>query len=613
MNSLAQPVDGLWHRNEAAGQEPCRVQVLPKDVADQIAAGEVVERPASVVKELVENSLDAGATAIVVELEEAGLGLIAVVDNGEGMNRADAVAAFQRHATSKIRTIQDLESIATLGFRGEALASIAAVSTTTLCSRRAEDLAGTRVVVEGGKVLEVADVGMPPGTRVEVVGLFANVPARRKFLKAPATEVGQVSEYLTRIALAWPHVGFQLRHGRRLLLDLPAANEPLERLAQVFGRERAESFLAFRAESSLGRVAGWLSPTHFSLPSPRQVFTYVNARYVRDKLLTHALLAGYNTLLMTGRYPAAVLFLELPPSEVDVNVHPAKLEVRFRRGGAVHELVSRGVQERLRLALAPQASSASGAPAAGFTLEASLPPAALLPFDPPPPGTPSSRVPRWVLEVPWRSSSREAADRALHSSARAFRFGELRIVGQVFAGYVVCEGHEELVLLDQHAAHERVVFERLRSSYARGPLPQQHLLIGAVVHLDPQAQARVSEYREEASRLGFDIEPFGVDAVLVRSVPALLAHIDPAQLVRDLAEELVELDRSQAPARATERIFARMACHSAVRVGQAMSIEEIQALLRAMDEVDFAAHCPHGRPAFLAWPRTEIERLFRRV
>ncbi|GIW44822.1 MAG: DNA mismatch repair protein MutL [Candidatus Binatia bacterium] len=591
-----------------------RVAILPPEIRDKIAAGEVVERPASVVKELVENALDAGASNIRVELEEGGLGVIVVADDGEGMSADDAVCAFQRHATSKVRTLDDLERITTLGFRGEALASIAAVSTTTLSTRRREDLAGTRVIVEGGQLLDVSEVAMAPGTRVEVVGLFANVPVRRKFLKSPASEVGQASEFLTRIALAWPHVAFQLRHGRRVLLDLPEAKTPEERLAQVFGRERAQTLLRFEAESTLGQVRGWLSPSQFSLPSPRQIFTYVNARYVRDKLLTHALLAGYHTLLMTGRYPAAVVFLNLPPSEVDVNVHPAKLEVRFRRGGAVHELVCQAVQARLRAQLPPFAENADSSPQSGLALAPTQEPSALALGPAWPQPSAGTHVPQWVLDVPWRREHPQPTPTPVGTrSSRPPQFAQLRVVGQVFHGYLVCEGAEQLVLLDQHAAHERVLFERLRASYQRGPLPQQHLLAGAVVPLEAHALARLIEYSQEVGRLGFELEPFGSDAVLVRSVPALLAHQDPAELVRELAEELVEVEQPKGLDRAIERVFARMACHTAVRVGQSLSAEEIRALLQAMDEIDFAGHCPHGRPAFLVWPKTEIERLFRRI
>src|SRR5512139_607485 len=333
---------------EAGAEFVGRVRVLPPEVADKIAAGEVVERPASVVKELVENSLDAGARHIRIELEDAGIGLIAVADDGEGMHADDAVRAFARHATSKVRSVDDLFHITTLGFRGEALASVAAVSTTTLVTRRVGDLSGTQVLIRGGTAIEAHTVGAPTGTRVEVVDLFGNTPARRKFLKAPATEVGHVSELVTRTALAWPHVGFVLRHGQRTLVDYPPVRDAVERVVQVFGRERGAAMLPFEGRTAAGAIAGWLTGSHLTFPSARHIFTYVNRRYVRDKLVSHALVAGYSTLLMHGRYPAAVVFIEVPPEEVDVNVHPAKSEVRFRRGGAVHELLSHAVQARLR-------------------------------------------------------------------------------------------------------------------------------------------------------------------------------------------------------------------------------------------------------------------------
>ncbi|MDX2169673.1 MAG: DNA mismatch repair endonuclease MutL, partial [Deltaproteobacteria bacterium] len=353
-----------------------RVRVLPPEIADQIAAGEVVERPASVVKELIENALDAGARRIAVELEQAGVGLIAVIDDGEGMHTEDAVTAFARHATSKLASVDDLGAIHTLGFRGEALASIAAVSRTTLTTRRPGDLGGTRVSIAHGQIESVREVGTPVGTRVEVADLFGNVPARRKFLKAAATEVGHVSELVTRTALAWPQVGFTLRHGGRALVELAGVEEAAERVRQVFGPERAAAMLPFASRAGGGLVHGWLSDSHLTLPSPRQVYTYVNRRYVRDKLVTHALMAGYSTLLMHGRYPAAAIFLEVAPEDVDVNVHPAKSEVRFRRAGAVHELLAQAVQARLKDQRRDGQRSTLAIPSLGRQMPFALPPRA---------------------------------------------------------------------------------------------------------------------------------------------------------------------------------------------------------------------------------------------
>ena len=615
-----------------------RVRVLPPEVADKIAAGEVVERPASVVKELVENSLDAGARHIRVELEDAGIGLIAVADDGEGMHADDAVRAFARHATSKVRSVEDLFHITTLGFRGEALASIAAVSTTTLITRRPGDLSGTQVLVRGGKIDEARAAGTAPGTRIEVVDLFANTPARRKFLKAPATEVGHVSELVTRTALAWPAVGFLLRHGQRTLIDYPPVQDGAERVTQVFGAERAAAMLPLHSRGVAGSIRGWLTGSHLSFPSPRQIFTYVNGRYVRDKLVSHALVAGYSTLLMHGRYPAAVVFIEVPPEEVDVNVHPAKSEVRFRRGGAVHDLITRAVSERLRSQTVPPpapapAVAAGDDPLAQMTivLRPRRPdvPLRLHPYSMLSPSTGPSLAPTAPAspEPPLALSARafamapagtSAAEPMLPSADVSVRrpagfFGNLRVIGQAFEGYLICEGGESLLVIDQHAAHERVTFERLRRAYADGGIARQRLLVPAIVDVGAQAAPILAEGLPALENLGFELEPFGGTSFAVRAVPALLSDGDPAALVRDVAEELTEVGRSRRLVQAAESVLARLACHTAVRVGQSLGPEQIRALLTAMDNVDFAGNCPHGRPAFITLPRSDLERLFKRV
>jgi DNA mismatch repair protein MutL len=615
-----------------------RVRVLPPEVADKIAAGEVVERPASVVKELVENALDAGAHHVRIELEDAGIGLIAVADNGEGMHADDAVRAFARHATSKVTSVEDLFHITTLGFRGEALASIAAVSTTTLITRRPGDLGGTQVLVRGGKIEEVRSAGTPAGTRVEVVDLFANTPARRKFLKAPATEVGHVTELVTRTALAWPSVGFLLRHGQRTLLDYPPVQDGAERVVQVFGAERAAAMLPFHGRAAAGTIRGWLTGSHLSVPSPRQIFTYVNGRYVRDKLVSHALVAGYSTLLMHGRYPAAVVFIEVPPEEIDVNVHPAKSEVRFRRGGAVHDLITRAVSERLRsqTAAAPATvTSDVSDPLAQMTIVlrprrpdlsprfgshpvmGQLPPS----LSASPPAAQVQASTRVLPPLPQPPAPPPAGHRAepiLPSASPgavkpAGFFGALRVIGQAFEGYLICESGESLLVIDQHAAHERVTFERLRHAYADGGIARQRLLVPAIVDVGAQAAPLLAEGLAALENLGFELEPFGGTSFAVRAVPALLGDADPAALVRDVAEELTEVGRSRRVTQAAESVLARLACHTAVRVGQSLGPEQIRALLTAMDNVDFAGNCPHGRPAFITLPRSDLERLFKRV
>jgi DNA mismatch repair protein MutL len=606
-------------------------------VADKIAAGEVVERPASVVKELVENSLDAGAQKVEVELEDAGIGLIAVIDDGEGMSREDAPVAFGRHATSKVSTVDDLFRITTLGFRGEALASIAAVSTTTLVTRLHGDLSGTRVVVRAGKIVEVSEVGAPAGTRIEIVDLLGNTPARRKFLKSPATEVGHVSELVTRTALAFPHVGFVLRNGQRTVIDFAAVSDPLDRLAQVFGRERAAAMLSFQDRGAAGHIRGWLTGSHLSFPSNRHIFTYVNGRFVRDKLVSHALVAGYSTLLMHGRYPAAAVFIEVPPDEVDVNVHPAKSEVRFRRGGAVHDLITHAVKDRLRTQTAAGDMAAIQTPATAEAILRQMAfadrsqrqplgrlrlveghPEAVRPWGqgsvgavPPPALAPA--ISGYRSEIAQARSPAAASAEVGSASVSGGFFSGMRIIGQAFEGYLVCQNGDTLFVIDQHAAHERVTFERLQHAYAAGGIARQRLLVPAIVEVGARCVPLLAEKIAELENLGFELEPFGGTSIAVRAVPALLSDSDPATLVRDLAEDLTEVDRSRQLSAAAEAVLARLACHSAVRVGQSLSADQIRALLTSMDSIDFAHNCPHGRPVYITLPRGDLERLFKRT
>ncbi len=595
-----------------------RIRVLPDVIANQIAAGEVVERPASVVKELVENSLDAGATRVAVDLEQAGTAMIAVVDDGEGMSSEDASCAFARHATSKLSGVDDLLRISTLGFRGEALASIGAVGETTLVTRRRDDLAATRVLVRESEIVEVGETGAPIGTRIEVADLFGNTPARRKFLKAPSTEVGHVSELLTRLALAWPQVGFRLTHNGRTILDHSAVDDHLERVRQVLRAERAQALMSFHHRTGAGVVSGWISNSSLTFPSQRQIFTYVNRRYVKDRVVTHALLAGYSTLLMHGRYPAAVVFIDVPFEEVDVNVHPAKSEVRFRRSGAVHDLLVQAVQKRLRSQdLEQRSGDAVAQPVAGQIPFGGQPgfgasPRLLLRPSPSDAAMPGAAFP--VAPVPSDPASlgrpNPLPERA--TAGDGF-FSRLRVLGQVFSGYLICQGDDELVLIDQHAAHERVMFERLRDSERDGMVPRQQLLVPVVVDLGAREAALLRDHIDRLTSVGFEVEPHAGDSFAVRAVPALLGDLDAAELVRDLAEDLVEIGRSRRLDEASESILSRLACHSAVRVGQNMSSEQVQALLRSMDHTDFSGHCPHGRPSFITMSRGDLERWFKRT
>jgi len=570
-----------------------KIAVLPPAVQGQIAAGEVIERPASVVKELCENALDAGARAVDVRLGAGGLDAIVVRDDGEGMAPDDAVLAFARHATSKLVAADDLRSVATLGFRGEALPSIAAVARVRVVTRRALEAHATVVEADACGARQTGVAGAAPGTVVEVHDLFGTTPARRKFLRAPATEAGHAAEAVTRLAVAHPAVAFRLEHDGRELVAFPAVRDVRQRLAQVLGRARAAALVELAAAADGYRAAAWLGPPAESVSTARLCWTYValgggdgpGGRFVRDRLLLRALLDGYEALLMRGRYPVAVLFLRAPAGEVDVNVHPAKLEVRFRRPSAVHQLLVPAIRARLAASLAPP-PGVVGEGAARYEGRAAVP---AMPFAAAPAPAPGG------LWAPARRG-----------------FAALRFVGQLFDGYLLCEGEGQVVLIDQHAAHERVVFERLRAERRAGAVARDALLVPETITLPPAHAAVLGEHEAVLAAAGLEGEPFADDTFLLRTVPRLLAGRDVGRVVRALAEELVETGASDAAERAADAVLATIACHSVVRVGQRLDPLEVRALLTSMDDVPVSAHCPHGRPVAVELTRARLEALFRR-
>jgi DNA mismatch repair protein MutL len=622
-------MEALMPGPEPRGGAADRIRVLPDALAMQIAAGEVIERPASVVKELVENALDAGARRIVVELEDGGLTLIRVIDDGIGIAADDAALAFTRHATSKIREAADLTRIATLGFRGEALPSIAAVAAVELVTRVPGADAAVRVEARDGAVHDVRAAGAAAGTSVTVRALFASVPARRKFLKSTATELGHVVELVTRQSLVATDVHFRLLHQGREIAAYPPAAGLEERARQVFGRERAHGGRVFANEGLGIAVRGFLMSPQRSFASARSLYTYVNGRVVRDRALSHAIVEGYASLIPRGRWPGAVVLLECPPGDVDVNVHPAKHEVRFRLGHVIHERVLGAV----RAALA--STSARAVPDGGAPGERSAgvagddrgrADAGTVVGG----GVGSGGVDGGVAEALRRYVARHDGDTAVaelargwHDTARAgplaaadpgaaVGYAGLRFVGQVFRGYIVCEGRDRLVLIDQHAAHERVAFERLRDQHRTGSIERQALLIPVTVDVGPaQAEALLAALpRLEA--LGFEVESFGDRTFLVRALPALLAADDPQLLLEDLADGLSEIGSELSAAEAIDAILGRIACHSVVRVGQALAPAEVEALLGALDALHYGSNCPHGRPVAVEYTRGQLERMFGR-
>ena len=571
-----------------------RIRVLPSDLIDQIAAGEVVERPASVVKELVENSLDAGARRIDVLVERGGVVSIRVVDDGCGMSADEARLALVRHATSKIASVDDLGRIRTLGFRGEALPSIAAVSRLTLTTRLPEADAATRIRTEGSEIVEVGPAGAAPGTQIEIRELFFNMPARRKFLKSEAAEAAAIGETMLRLALANPGVHFRLVQGERVALDLPPHATALERARAAL--PRTSLFVAEGAEAGIF-VQALLTPPEESGATSRGLYVLVNGRGVRDRALSHAVTMGFGELIPRGRYPQGVLRVEVPLGDVDVNVHPQKSEVRFARPA--------DVQSAVRHVLLHRVANAPWVPSRSPVEARQAPAAAVVPSSP---GCydrlPASARPAPAADAPGAGPPPEGV--------RGY-FAQLEVIGQLHGTYVVCQAPDELVLIDQHAAHERIAFERLRGAFAASRSQSQGLLPPLVLELVPEEVDIAREHGELLLRFGFDLAPFGERSLALRGAPRLLGGADPEPLLRDVLAELSATGQSRAVEERDEHVLATMACHSVVRAGDALSLEEMRALLRELDGTDRRANCPHGRPVLLRMSLSELERRFGRA
>jgi DNA mismatch repair protein MutL len=597
-------------------------------LSNKIAAGEVIERPASVVKELVENALDAGSTRILLELENAGRSLIQISDNGLGMNRDDALLAIERYATSKISSDRDLFAIRSLGFRGEALPSIASVSKFTLESRDENSDVGVRIEVAGGKVTGVSDAGLPVGTQISVRQLFYNIPARRKFLKTPATEMGHVVDTLASIALAWPDTQFQLTHNGKPVKNWTAARNAPDRIADVVGREVREDLLPLSFSQNGISLEGWVSSGRTVRSTSRGIYLYVNQRFVRDSLIRHALMAGFSGRIVTGRFPVAVLFLTVPPDCVDVNVHPTKHAVRFTAPREIHHAIESAVSDTLQRLDRPARTWAPQSPAVSQT--AAEPPTPYTP-EPPPvpaprpaPSTPSttSTTPAPVSPAPTpappETPPAPAPPIAKTQQQPLFTekagFSDLKLIGQLHDTYIICESPVDgLILIDQHAAHERVLFEALKKKSDERPIPVQQLLIPETVDLSFSEARTLSTLLPELTAFGLEIEPFGGDTFAIKAAPAMLAGKPLGPLVLEIAEKATDTDLSPRMETPLDRIRWVMACHGAIRAGQRLSDTQIKELLRQMDACDNPATCPHGRPTWIKWRLPAIEKAFHRV
>lgn len=593
------------------------VQRLPDDLVDKIAAGEVVERPASVVKELVENALDAAARSVHVEIENGGLTLVRVRDDGGGMSREDATLALERHATSKLRQFEDLQAIATHGFRGEALPSIAAVSELVLRTRCEGDSAGTEAAVSHGRRQHVRDVGHPRGATVEVRDLFGAVPARRKFLKSAATEASHVAEAVTLLALARPATGFSLRSSGRTLIEAPAVDGLAPRLFQLFGPSVLEDLAAVEGGSDWVSVRGFVSRPDRRRPARPDLRLFVNLRPVRDRALSKAVLEAYRSAGAGERGFFAVLFVELPPHLVDVNVHPAKTEVRFADSRTVWTAVERAVRGALSAGVRsdPGARGAAhGVPGDADAGAASLAPAERVQgaldryFEA------TSRVAE-TGHGGWggRGASVSATEEGSPPPSASLAAG-LRVLGQHRLTYIVASDGDELLLVDQHTAHERVRFERLQGQVSRRLVESQGLLSPQVVELPPELRPVLEASREALGELGYDLEPFGSGSTRLRAVPAILGTSAPGPALERLLRELREReDGGWAVAELRDRVAATLACHSAVRAGQSLVVESMQAIVRELQTTEHPTLCPHGRPTFVRVPKDELSRWFERT
>jgi DNA mismatch repair protein MutL len=591
-----------------------KIQRLPDDLANQIAAGEVVERPASVIKELVENSLDAGARRIAITVEFGGKKLIRVEDDGEGMEPEDARLAIERHATSKIRRSDDLARIATLGFRGEALPSIASVSHFVLRSRARGAASGTEVRVNGGMIASVMEAGMPEGTSIEVADVFYNLPARRKFLKSDGAESAQVSRIVTQLALCYPEVGFTLTSSGRKVLQVPPVASLRERLYQLYG-DRTDLVDVKRQTGDVSLI-GYIAALAEQGPTRGPQNVFINRRIVKDRTIAHAIIDAYSVASIKERSPEVHLFIEMPPDTVDVNVHPTKAEVRFRDQSFIHELVRRALGDALGRGPAPelQLVAAGSGEAQPSTLPLPTSYSAVFPS-------------RWTVgaTAPTRDAdfaptsvsgfapTREGTVAPTSVSGIAPGIKPLMPLGQFRDTFIIAVDEDGIAIIDQHVAHERILFERITERLTSGQLESQRLLEPMLVEMSAAGRQALVGHAAELNRLGFELEEFGGGSLRVSAFPVLLTREDCDIALRALAEDLEGLDRGSKIEDAIKRIAATMACHAAVKANYPLTMEKMAHILEELWRTAYSTICPHGRPVMLRLTRREVEKNFQRI
>ena len=596
-----------------------RIHRLEQVVADQIAAGEVIERPASIVKELVENSLDAGATAIDISVEEGGVRRLVVSDDGNGIAKVDLPLAVERHATSKIREAKDIEQVVTMGFRGEALASVAAVAKLDICSRPKDASNAWTLRLEGGKEVHFKPEGRAAGTSVEVSDLFYNTPARRRFLKTTRSELNRISEITRVLALGNPLCGFSLRHNGRELESMSAARTPDERVAHVLGQEFLDEAMRVDITRDEMHLWGWVGSPNFTRSNSSRQFFYVNGRSVQDYLVAHAVKQAYKDILFHGRHPVFALFLDLEPADVDVNVHPTKSEVRYRNTRTVHDFIMSGIYHSLRAdPTDPKHHVESSFVSNRDSVDSLSPNVGLSPVQQRNLGLSESNPARtqwWLSEalLPEREDmpdSTHGGKRDVESETVLPPLGTA--IGQLKGAYILAENDEGLVVVDMHAAHERVLYEEMKAHRGRNELARQRLLIPETLDVGVQDAELVEEHGEELVSVGLVVERSGPTTVKLREIPALLATSDMQTLLSDVLDDLREHGQSDAVMDREHQILATMACHNAIRFNRRLTLDEMNALLRKMEITENAGQCNHGRPTFRTQSLTDLDRKFLR-
>lgn len=597
-----------------------KIRVLPEQLANRIAAGEVVERPASVVKELIENSLDAGATRIEIEIEGGGTRLIRVVDNGEGMVEDDVLLCLERHGTSKIIEDHDLEAISSLGFRGEAIPSISSVSRMTIISRHQSEDLGTTAILNYGKLFKIHESGCSRGTIIEIRNLFGNTPARKKFLRTKRTEIGHIDEIVKNYALAAPSVSFLLRVDDRQTLLLDSEQNLAQRLAGIL--HYSGNFIKIQAANSktLPRLSGFLIPPDAQIKGSARIKLLVNGRSVKDRMLSHGVAEGLRGFLMKGRNPAGLLHLHVDPAEVDVNVHPTKQEVRFRASRDIHQLIVQTVQEAmqgyqgtLRSAFFTQKENTTTV--RQITTPAPPVNAAIVygntTAEPVPVVTPVAKPAQTVIQTTTQVPE-PVTQQPVFAKEQQQGHG-LKVVGQFNNLYIFCQSSSGLIVIDQHAAHERLLFEKLKKQFLQGSISSQNLMFPETVELSLADSDKVEQYADSLEKMGFSIRDFGDNSYVISAVPALGSHISPSDLFLDVLEQFGAAQNKKTNGSLLEDILASMACKSAVKAGDNLSPDEIEALLNNMARADLFSHCPHGRPVLKQFTDAEIKKWFHRT